>query len=125
MAVPDRQLVVAWRGTYWTESLDDNKHAGDEPIGRRYFDFQTRDHRPGVQPDLDTPNNGYAEKFKHVIEPSLTIQDVPRRSTNFDQIVQLDGTSTTSCCGTTQFTYGCTTGCTRRRRRRAKLSASS
>ena len=46
--------VVAWRGTYWTESLDDNNQQVEDPIGRRYFDLQTRVTGPGVQPDLDS-----------------------------------------------------------------------
>jgi len=29
--------VVAWRGTYWTESLDDTKQQVEDPIGRRYY----------------------------------------------------------------------------------------
>ena len=72
----------AWRGTYWTESLDDNGVQVPESIGRQYFDFQARDHRPGVQSDLQPPNSGYAEKFKHVIEPSLDVQ----RTTAIDNL---------------------------------------
>ena len=93
--------VVSWRGTYWTESLDENKRQVDEPIGRRYFDFQTRVTGP-VFNRIWTPNNSYAEKFKHVIEPSLTIHYIPD-ITNFNQIVQLDYVDTV--VGTTQFTY--------------------
>ena len=93
--------VVAWRGTYWSESLDDTKHQVEEPIGRRYFDLQTRITGP-VFNRIWTPNNGYAEKFKHVIEPSLTIHYIPD-ITNFSHIVQLDYIDTV--LGTTQFTY--------------------
>jgi len=93
--------VVAWRGTYWTESLDDNKVQVDEPIGRRYFDLQTRVTGP-VFNRIWSPNSEYAEKLKHVIEPSLTIHYVPD-ITNFGHIVQLDYVDTV--LGTTQFTY--------------------
>jgi LPS-assembly protein len=93
--------VVAWRGTYWTESLDDNKKQIEEPIGRHYLDLQTRVTGP-VFNRIWTPNSGYAEKFKHVIEPSLTIHYVPD-ITNFNHIVQLDYVDTV--LGTTQFTY--------------------
>jgi LPS-assembly protein len=104
--------VVAWRGTYWTESLDTNVSCPpesvvgnlcqvDEPIGRRYFDLQTRLVGP-VLNRIWTPNSGYAEKIKHVIEPSLSIHYVPD-ITNFNQIVKLDGTD--SVLGTTQFSY--------------------
>jgi len=93
--------VVSWRGTYWTESLDDNKQQVEEPIGRRYFDLQTRITGP-VFTRIWTPNTGYAEKFKHVIEPSLTIRYVPD-ITNFSHIVPLDYID--QVLGTTQFTY--------------------
>jgi hypothetical protein len=84
--------VVSWRGTYWTESRNAQNVQVPEGIGRRYFDFQTRITGP-VFNRIWTPNKSYAEKFKHVVEPSLTIQ----RTTgidNFDRIVLLDGTDT-------------------------------
>jgi len=93
--------VAAWRGTYWTESLDTSKVQVDEPIGRRYFDLSTRITGP-VFNRIWTPNNGYAEKFKHVIEPSVTIVYRPD-ITNFNEIVKLDGTD--SVLGTTQVSY--------------------
>jgi LPS-assembly protein len=93
--------VVAYRETYWTESLDDNKRQIEEPIGRHYFDLQTRITGP-VFNRIWTPNSGYAEKLKHVVEPSLTIHYVPDIA-NFNHIVQLDYVDTV--LGTTQFTY--------------------
>jgi LPS-assembly protein len=93
--------VVSWRGTYWTESLDDNNQQVDDPIGRHYFDLQTRVTGP-VFNRIWTPNNGYAEKFKHVIEPSLTVHYVPD-ITNFTHIVKLDYVD--QVLGTTQLTY--------------------
>jgi hypothetical protein len=83
------------------ESVDGQTKQVDEPIGRRYFDLQTRVTGP-VFNRIWTPNKGYAEKFKHVIEPSLTIRYVPD-ITNFNQIVKLDSVDTV--LGTTQFTY--------------------
>jgi hypothetical protein len=52
----------------------------------------------------DTPENGYAEKFKHTIEPFLNIQ---RTSTiqDFDRIIQIDGTDIIYG-GTTSYGYG-------------------
>jgi LPS-assembly protein len=93
--------VVGWRGTYWTESIEKGQQV-EEPIGRRYFDLQTRITGP-VFNRIWTPNNGYAEKFKHVIEPSVTIHYIPD-VTNFNEIVKLDGTD--SVLGTTQVSYG-------------------
>ncbi len=92
--------VVGWRGTYWSESLENNQQVED-PIGRRYFDLQTRVTGP-VLNRIWTPNSGYAEKVKHVVEPSLTIHYIPD-ITNFHEIVKLDGAD--SVLGTTQFSY--------------------
>jgi LPS-assembly protein len=84
--------VVSWRGTYWTESLD---LTGSRPvqvpvgIGRRYVDLQARITGPVFNRIWNTENNSYAQKFKHVVEPTLTIQRVTPIE-NFDRIVRLD-----------------------------------
>jgi hypothetical protein len=93
--------VVSWRGTYWTESLASGAQV-HAPVGRRFFDFQTRITGP-VFNRIWNPGNGYAEKFKHVIEPTLTIQHVTAID-NFDRIVQLESTDYT--IGTTRYSYG-------------------
>jgi LPS-assembly protein len=82
--------AVSWRGTYWTESLDDTRVQIPDAIGRKFFDFQTRITGPVFNRIWITPGNNYAEKFKHVIEPSLTIQRVTAID-NLDRIVPLEG----------------------------------
>jgi LPS-assembly protein len=82
--------AVAWRGTWWTESLDEDGQRVDEPIGRRYLDFQARITGPVFHRIFDTPKRAYAQRFKHVIEPSLTVRRVTDIE-NRDRIVQLDG----------------------------------
>ena len=85
--------VVSWRGTYWTESLDvTSSRPVQVPvgIGRRYLDFQARITGPVFNRIWNTDNNSYAQKFKHVIEPTLTIQRVTPID-NFARIVKLDG----------------------------------
>ena len=94
---------VAWRGTYWTESLENNIQVPD-PIGRTYFDLQTRITGPVFQRIWNTPGNGYAEKFKHVIEPTFTIQRVTAID-NFDQLVKLEG-SDFQTGNLIRYTYG-------------------
>jgi len=77
---------AGWRFTHWSESLSEAGDQVEEPITRSFFDFQTRIVGPVFNRIFNTPGSGYAEKFKHVIEPSLTI----RRTTsidNFDRIV--------------------------------------
>jgi LPS-assembly protein len=96
--------VVAWRGTWWSESLDEEGFRVDEPIGRRYLDFQARITGPVFHRIFDTPNRGYAQRFKHVIEPSVTIQRVTDIE-NRDRIVKIDGPDYV-VGNVTRFTYG-------------------
>jgi LPS-assembly protein len=94
---------VWWRGTYWTESLDAGVQVSDG-IGRQFFDVQSRITGPVFNRIWNTPGRGYAEKFKHVVEPTLTI----RRTTaidNFDRIVRLEGTDFDRG-DLTRFVYG-------------------
>jgi LPS-assembly protein len=80
---------VGWRATYWSESLQGNVQV-PEPINRNYFDLQTRITGPVFNRIWNTPGGGYAEKFKHVIEPTLTIQRTTPIDT-FARTVKLDG----------------------------------
>jgi LPS-assembly protein len=95
---------VSWRATYWSESLDDKGVQMPEPIGRQYFDLLSRVTGPVFNRIWNTPGNGYAEKFKHVIEPSLAIQRITAID-NFDNIVQLEGSDFTRG-GVTSLRYG-------------------
>jgi hypothetical protein len=51
----------------------------------------------------DTPENGYAEKFKHSIEPVLTVNRTSSVD-NINQIIKLDGVD--QFIGGTMMTYG-------------------
>ena len=81
--------AVAWRGTYWTESLVNGQQVG-ESIWRGFFDFSSTVTGP-VFSRIFNAGKPDATKLKHVIEPVFTI----RRRTAidvYDQIVQLDST---------------------------------
>ena len=52
----------------------------------------------------NTPNNGYAEKFKHSIEPYLSLQRTSPID-NYDRIVKIDGTDQV-LGSTTSYSYG-------------------
>ena len=94
---------IAWRGTYWTERLDGRDQI-PEPIGRGFFDLTSQITGPSFVKVWDTPNSGYAERMKHVIEPFVTLRRVTAID-NFDQIVQLEGID--SIRGSvTQLSYG-------------------
>jgi LPS-assembly protein len=95
---------VSWRATRWSESLDASNIQVPVGIGRQYFDFQSRITGPVFNRIWNTPDNGYAQKFKHVIEPTLVIQRVTPIDV-FDEIVAID--SADRIVGNvTRFTYG-------------------
>ena len=87
--------TASWHETYYSRSLtpksDVAQKITDEPLIRPVFNLQANILGPLFSRVWDTPENGYAEKFKHAIEPFLNIQktfNVP----NFDRVVVLDGT---------------------------------
>ena len=96
---------VAWRQTYWTESLDAmTRRQAATGISRSFVDMQTQVTGPVLVKVWDTPNSGYSERMKHVIEPWVNVQRTTAID-NFDQIVQLE--STDSIIGNvTQIRYG-------------------
>ncbi len=97
---------VAWRQTYWTESIDEVGAQVDTGVGRSFLDLQALITGPVFVKVWDTPGSGYSERMKHVIEPQLSVQRVTAID-NFDQIVQLEGTD--SIVGNvTQLRYGLT-----------------
>ncbi|HEY3382748.1 MAG TPA: LPS assembly protein LptD [Vicinamibacterales bacterium] len=99
--------TLTWRATYWTRSQDPTtSQILDQSIVRRYFDVQSRITGPVVNRVWNTPNNGYAEKWKHTIEPYASIQHVTSVD-NFNEVVQLDG-GDYILGGTTRVDYGVT-----------------
>jgi LPS-assembly protein len=94
--------AISWRGTYWSESMDNGVRVPD-PVGRRYFDFQSRITGPTFNRIFDTPNSAYAQRLKHVIEPSLTVQRVTAID-NRNRIPQLEGPDYV-IGNVTRFTY--------------------
>ena len=83
------------RQTYWSDSLSaDPTHVRvPDSISRRYLTMGTTITGPVFQKIYNTPRRSYAQKFKHVIEPTLTLQRTTAIE-NFDRIVRLDSTDT-------------------------------
>ena len=97
---------LGFRETHWSDSLSaDPSHVRvPEAISRRYLTLGTTITGPVFQKIYNTPRRTYAQKFKHVIEPTLTLQRTTAIE-NFDQIVKLD--STDNVVGKmTSATYG-------------------
>jgi LPS-assembly protein len=116
------QSSLAWHNTYYTESLElPARVQVNEPIFRQYLDFQTEVVGPTFVKIWDTPRNGYAEKFKHVIEPSLVLQRTTAID-EFDRIVQLETTDYV-VGNTTRLQYGITNRFLARRQERGRPTA--
>ena len=95
---------VGWRGTYWTESLDATGEQIDESIGRQYFSFQSRITGPVFNRIYNTEGNAFAEKFKHVVEPTLLVQ----RTTAIDEVPRIVRLESADYVigNVTKYTYG-------------------
>jgi lipopolysaccharide assembly outer membrane protein LptD (OstA) len=100
---------ITWRDTYWTRSLDQTtSKPADDGVNRRYFDLASRITGPVFNRVWNTPHNGYAEKWKHTIEPFVNIQRVTMIDEDvYDRIIKLDGADYT-IGGTTRIDYGLT-----------------
>ena len=81
--------TAAWRATYWNESL-----AGGEQVevgmGRQFYEVATRATGPSIVKIWDTPDSGYSERMKHLIEPWVGISRVSAID-DFDRIVRIEG----------------------------------
>jgi LPS-assembly protein len=101
--------TISWHQTYYTRTyaLDANglptNVVIDQGLNRPVFVYQAQIVGPVFNRVWDTPDNGYAEKFKHTIEPVLTVS---RTSTidEFQRIVQSDGTD--NFVTGVQYNYG-------------------
>src|SRR4029079_3397057 len=81
-----------FRETYWSDSLaDDGATRLPDPIERHYFTISSTITGPVFQRVWNTPKRVYAQKFKHVIEPTFRISRVTPID-NYKNIRQLDNT---------------------------------
>lgn len=99
--------TASYRSTYYSESLTaDRRTQIEEPITRNYGDMRVDVVGP-VFTRVFTPQNALADRLKHVVEPSFSVQ---RRTTieNQDRIPQRAGGYDIIIGGTTQMNYGLT-----------------
>ena len=100
--------TLTWRETYYTRSYaprDDPRETGvvtEDNLNRPVFIFQSQFLGPVFNRIWDTPDNGYAEKFKHTIEPTVTLQRLSSVE-NFNRILVFDGID--QYVGGTNITY--------------------
>lgn len=100
--------TLQWRETFYTRSLAPADTSGntvlDSTVNRQYFTIAAQTVGPVFTRVWNTPNNGYAERFKHTIEPFFNVQRTSSID-NYGQIVKIE--SVDQVFGnTTQFSYG-------------------
>ena len=102
--------TLNWRDTFYTRSYEPTGNPNiapskivDDGLNRPVFIFQAQILGPLFNRIWDTPNNGYAEKFKHAIEPFMTLQRTSSVDA-IDRIVSFDGID--QYVGGTNLTYG-------------------
>jgi LPS-assembly protein len=98
--------TVNWRDTFYTRSqVPGTSTLSEDTVNRRLYTLQTQIVGPVFNKIWDTPESGYAEKYKHTIEPTLSIQRTSSVD-NIKQIIQYDGID--SFIGGVRYTYGLT-----------------
>jgi LPS-assembly protein len=101
---------ATWRDTYYSRSyqIDPVTRTAvgvlDDNLNRRYFSVDSQITGPVFNRVWDTPDNGYAEKFKHSIEPFINLARTSPIN-EFDRIIKLEGIDQI-VGGDTQFGYG-------------------
>jgi len=101
---------AGWRETFYTRSLDPvatdpvtgERIILEDNLHRQYAVLQTQLTGPVFNRIWDTPGNGYAERFKHAIEPYLNVawtSTIPNNNQVLDNTDRIVG-------GSTGYTYG-------------------
>jgi LPS-assembly protein len=106
--------VATWHTTWYSESQQRSVRL-DEPVTRNYLDARADAVGPTLARVWNTPDNGYADKFKHVIEPTFSVQRTTAID-NYDRIVKLE-TADYALGGTTRVSYGVTNRLLAKRRK--------
>ena len=93
--------TIGWRDTFYTRSLSakvnrtEAQVVTEENLNRRIFTLNANILGPLFNRIWDTPTNGYAEKFKHAIEPFLNINKTSSVD-NFDRVISSTGSTRSS-----------------------------
>jgi LPS-assembly protein len=99
---------ASYRSTYYSKRADITNSSGDlvpEGFLRQYLALRSEVVGPVFTRIWDTPDSGFAERLKHVIEPTFTVD----HTTNIERAQQtpvLTDISDFVVSGATRFTYG-------------------
>ncbi len=96
---------VGYRRTHWRESIDpETDEQVGSPLSRSLLEMQAEITGPVFVKIWDTPNTGYSERMKHVIEPWISVERATAVD-DFDRIVRIDSIDSI-VGGTTRLRYG-------------------
>ena len=98
---------AGYRTTYYSRSFDARGVAVPDSFMRDYAQLRTDIVGPVFTKIWDTPDSGYAERMKHVIEPAFTV-DYTTAIDNVRRTPILTDTSDFVVGGTSRLTYGLT-----------------
>ncbi|MGE0040921.1 MAG: LPS-assembly protein LptD [Vicinamibacterales bacterium] len=96
----------SFRLTHFSQSLDDDGVQVAVPLTRRYAEMRADLLGPTFS-RVFSPGNGFADRLKHIIEPSLSVS----RTTNIDnqdQVVTIGNSQDVVYGGATRFNYALT-----------------
>jgi len=96
---------AAYRTTYYTRSADAQGRVTTEPLTRQYLSLRSDVVGPVLAKIWDTPESGYSERMKHLIEPTFALEYIPTISNSARVLTLVDG-SDAILGGSTRFTYG-------------------
>jgi hypothetical protein len=106
----------SWRLTHWLESKDPLTGVQSNiPLTRQLLDLRMNVTGPIVQRIFQTADNGYADRFKHVIRPTFNVRWLSPFD-DFDNVVKFDQVDY-EVGGTTTVNYGITNELMARRKR--------
>lgn len=96
---------ASYRTTYYSKSVDAAQSVVPEAYLRQYLNLHTDIVGPVLTRIWDVPDSGFAERLKHVIEPTFAVD----YTTNFDKATKtplLSDISDYVIAGASRYTYG-------------------
>ena len=96
---------ASYRTTYYSRSADAQGRVTDEPILRQYLAVRSDVIGPVFSKIWDTPESGFSERMKHLIEPTFAFEYVPPID-NARQVLTLSDSTDLVYGDTARFTYG-------------------
>jgi LPS-assembly protein len=101
----DVTTEASWRLTEWSESLDPASGTQQQvPLLRQLLQTRVNINGPIFSRIFQTPGSHYADRFKHIISPTLSI-DRTSTFSEFSRVVKIDSVDT-QIGGVTQINYG-------------------